>query len=99
MVVRPPKHTRRKNAFYFSALGLKLADLRFHLVIPLGMVPSTHHPVFWGEYNPIFAARHRAKQWNFIDLGWKGLARTLQLARSDHRSLLTVNSRLANFHC
>ena len=53
-VVRSAEHTRRQNAIYFSPLGLKLADRRLHVDIPLRMVPSPYHPLFGGEYNAIY---------------------------------------------
>ena len=44
-VVRPPEDTGRQEAVYFNPLGLKLADRRLQMTIPLKMVPSTHPPV------------------------------------------------------
>ena len=45
VVVRPPEYPGRQNVIYFSPLGLKLADCRLQVVIPLRMVPSIYHPV------------------------------------------------------
>ena len=55
VVVRPPEYPGRQNVIYFSPLGLKLADRRLQVVIPLRMAPSTYHPVFGGsitEFSP-----------------------------------------------
>ncbi len=55
VVVRPPEYPRRQYVIYFSPLGLKLADRRLQVAIPLRMVPSTYHPVFGGsitEFSP-----------------------------------------------
>src|SRR5216683_2664684 len=44
VVVRPPEYPGRQYVIYFSPLGLKLADRRLQVLIPLRMVPSTYHP-------------------------------------------------------
>src|SRR5260370_30843171 len=64
-VVRPPEYTRRQNAVQFGPLGLQLADCRLQMVIPLRIVPSTYHPMFCKEHNPVFSASRRTKQPKF----------------------------------
>src|SRR6266478_1569390 len=65
VVIRPSEYLRRQYVIYFNPLGLKLADRRLQVAIPLRIVPSTYHPVFWGKYNRIFPAWHRTKHLNF----------------------------------